>query len=303
MSAKARAAFVRAQAKINLFLRVGGRNTDGYHDLLTLFQRIDLADDVVVRVETATREVRCSGPVLPAQGLGPAEQNLAYRAAAAYAEHAGWPDGFDIEITKRIPVGGGLGGGSADAAATLRALDTLAPRPVGEEALFQIARTLGADVAFLTTSLVTSVAGGRGDLLYPSELPRPLSPRNVVLLIPPFSVATGDAYGWLDSDRPNAPDPAFRMTSTGDPWDVVERAAAKYGNDFEAPVEKRHPELADWRLRLDQLGARIARLSGSGSTVFGVFDGRPPADASLPSAVQIVRTQTSARVVQVEAQK
>jgi 4-diphosphocytidyl-2-C-methyl-D-erythritol kinase len=105
-----RAGRVAAQAKINLALRVLAREVSGYHQIETLFCRIALADTVVVRIVARERSLDCHGA-----DLGPIEANLAYRAAAAYAAARGWPDGFAIEIEKRIPVGGGLGGGSADA--------------------------------------------------------------------------------------------------------------------------------------------------------------------------------------------
>src|SRR6185503_11221787 len=112
-----RIARVQAQAKVNLFLRVGPprRDAGGYHDIATLFQRIDLADDLIVRAGGSSRSIDCAGPQLPPEGLGDPQKNLAFRAAEAYAEHVGRPRGFSIELTKRIPVGGGLGGGSADA--------------------------------------------------------------------------------------------------------------------------------------------------------------------------------------------
>src|SRR5688572_7964745 len=112
-----RVARVQAQAKVNLVLRVGARSLDGYHDIATVFQRIDLADEIVVRLGGVSRSIDCTGPQFPSVGLGPPESNLAFRAALAYAERATWIRGFAIEVTKNIPVGGGLGGGSADAGA------------------------------------------------------------------------------------------------------------------------------------------------------------------------------------------
>src|SRR5262249_54570602 len=130
-------------------------------------------------------------------GLGPAEKNLAYRAAVAYAEATGWPHGFAIEVDKRIPVGGGLGGGSADAGAVLRALDALSPKPLGHR-LVELATPLGADVPFMTIESRMALAWGRGERLLPL---RPLASRGVILVIPPFGVGTADAYGWVSTDR------------------------------------------------------------------------------------------------------
>ncbi|MGH2897799.1 MAG: hypothetical protein ACRDMZ_03935, partial [Solirubrobacteraceae bacterium] len=101
----------------------------------------------------------CSGPALPAGGLGPTEQNLAFRAATAYAAQTGWPAGFAIEIVKQVPVGGGLGGGSADAGAVLRILDALSPNPLGAK-LVELATQLGADVPFMTIDSPMALAWG-----------------------------------------------------------------------------------------------------------------------------------------------
>jgi 4-diphosphocytidyl-2-C-methyl-D-erythritol kinase len=125
-----RVARVAAQAKVNLRLRILAREASGYHQIETLFLRLALADDVVVRATSGARSLDAAGSV-DARQLGPVERNLAWRAASAYSEVTGWPAGFAIELTKHIPVGGGLGGGSANAGAVLRALDARAPTPIG----------------------------------------------------------------------------------------------------------------------------------------------------------------------------
>jgi len=298
-----RIARVQAQAKLNLFLRVGARESDGYHQLLTLFHRIDLADDLTVRVGGLERSLRCSGPALPAEGLGPAEANLAMRAATLYAHACDWPDGFVIELVKRIPVGGGLGGGSADAGAVLRALDALSPRPMGD-GLRELAAQLGADVPFLASDRVAAFAIDRGNELMSPQLTEPaLTPRPVVLLLPAFGVSTADAYRWLDeADRPRASN-GHSLGRGRWSWSTVEQLAGDVGNDFEAVVEQRHPDLRACRERLQTAGARIARMSGSGSTVFGIFEAPPTAIDGLPNQVTQLATRTSARVVQVEARE
>src|SRR5258707_1321972 len=138
-----RSAKTSAQAKINLMLRVLGREPSGYHQLETVFQRLDLADEVTVRIGGESRSVDCTGEAMPPGGLGSPEDNLAFRAAVAYHGATGWPGTFSIEIMKRIAVGAGLGGGSADAGAVLRILDTLSPRPLGIR-LLELAAPLGA---------------------------------------------------------------------------------------------------------------------------------------------------------------
>ena len=139
-----RAARTLAQAKINLALRVFGKEPDGYHSIETVFLRLDLGDDVEVRTTTGERSLHC----FEMRDKRP-EENLAYRADALYTEETGWTKGFEIEIVKNVPIGGGLGGGSADAAAVLRILNALATRPISSEKLVELAGRLGSDVPFL----------------------------------------------------------------------------------------------------------------------------------------------------------
>lgn len=300
-----RVARARAQAKVNLTLVVGPKDDSGYHEIFTVFQRLDLADDVVVRADvTGGRSLDCTGPRMPEGGLGPVERNLAYRAATAYAEHTGWPGSFSIELVKHIPAGGGLGGGSADAGAILRALDALAPQPVGAEAIEEIAVRLGADVPFLTSAHALAGGAGRGERLYPED---PLPDMSVALVVPAFGVSTADAYRWLDEARAGASEAASTNLGRGialrvpemtvESWDDI---AAASMNHFEPVVEQRHPELGDYRRRLEARGAFLARMSGSGSTVFGLFDGPSPDAGDLGVNALVIPTRTSDRVVQVE---
>lgn len=294
-----RAARVAAQAKINLYLRIGPADATGYHTIETIFQRIDLADDVVIRIPERGRSLDVSGPQLPRDGLGPTEKNLAYRAGLAYYGAAGWPSTFAIEVVKHIPVGGGLGGGSADAAAVLRALDALSPRPIGGTRLMELAATLGADVPFLVSPHVRAFGWGRGERLSPATA---LPDRPVLLVIPPFGIATADAYRWVDEDEAGTLIDALARPQgsdmvAGDPWAGMIEAAH---NDFELPVERRHAVLADVRRLLRDAGAEIALLSGSGSTVAGVFRDQVCELATLPEGMRVVATRTSASVVRVE---
>lgn len=294
-----RVARARAQAKVNLMLRIGPEDGSGYHQLLTLFQRIDLADDVVVRVGGTARALDCEGPRLPPGGLGEPEANLAFRAALAYAERANWVRGFSIELAKNVPVGGGLGGGSADAGAVLRALEALTPTPLGSATLSEISRSLGADVAFLAGEHALAIGSGRGDHVAGLE---PLPEREVLLAVPNFGIATADAYRALDSDGggsyapPRADYEVVGMTDV-DTWEDIAETST---NDFERVLEPRFPVLRQLREGFDAAGARIARLSGSGSTVFGVFDGAAPRPERLGFEALIIPTRTSSRVVQVE---
>ncbi len=284
---------VRAQAKINLYLRVLAREASGYHSIETIFQRLDFGDDVTVRIANG-RSLDCHGDAMPAAGLGPVEKNLAFRAAVAYADATGFPKGFAIDIDKHIPVGGGLGGGSADAGAVLRALDTLSPNPLGPR-LAELGAALGADVPFMAIASPMALAWGRGERMLPL---RPLEPRAVVLLVPDFPIGTAEAYDWVAADRGSyQPEGHLLAADSLATWAGVAALAA---NEFEPVVARRHPQIAYLVESLAALGAAPAMMTGSGSTVFGVFapESNLAALGGNLGATPIV-TRTSDRVVRV----
>jgi 4-diphosphocytidyl-2-C-methyl-D-erythritol kinase len=288
---------VEAQAKLNLFLRVLAREASGYHQIETLFCRIALSDTVTVRVTPGRKTIECAGERIPAGGLGPPEKNLAWRAASAYAEVTGFPSGFDISIEKRIPVGGGLGGGSADAGGVLRALNAINPRPITTPALLQIAAALGADVPFLTQGESTlALAWGRGEQM---ALLSALPPSAVWLLVPEESVNTADAYRWLDDSGRQVGHTAVtahQLTT----WAGVSAIA---GNDFEAVVSEHVPVVGRLlaNLRRDEVrillgSAAMVLLSGSGSCVAVVMGERAPQRLEPPpplGGVSVLETETS----------
>ena len=295
MSVEAR---VVAQAKVNLILRVLAREASGYHAIETLFLRLAHGDEIVVRASERSHErtLRCDGPAIPSNGLGPVERNLAYRAAVAYADTTGWPSGFAIEIVKEIPVGGGLGGGSADAGAVLRALDALSPNPLGPR-LVELATPLGADVPFLSIDSPMALAWGRGERLFPVAAP---PARPVALVVPAFGVATAEAYGWVSSSRGEyRPRGAVLNPSDLATWEAIAEVAA---NDFEPVVAARHPEIRMAVEGLQRSGAILAMMSGSGSACFGIFDEPPKgAEVMVPEGCKVLMTQTAERVVPVES--
>ena len=291
---------IAAQAKLNLHLRILGREDSGYHSLETIFHRIDLADDLTVEITASERTLDLTGA-----DTGPVESNLAWRAAVAYAEHSGWPNGFRIELVKRIPMGAGLGGGSADAAAVLRALNALSPRPMPTRGLLTLAARLGSDIPFLASDAVAALAWGRGErMLALAPLPR----HDVLLMTPAFSVSTADAYRWLDEDRvlhANAREsmnetPSVREAVLFDSFDVSSwaRIAGFARNDFESVVATRHPEIIEHLSRLRNSRATFAGMTGSGSTLFGVLDS-PPNYAKVPEEhrARVITTRTSIDVV------
>ena len=287
-----------AQAKINLALRVLAREESGYHQIETVFQRIALGDVVHVRTGGSARSLDAAGPAMPGSGLGPVEGNLAWRAATLYASVAGWPGGFAIELDKRVPVGGGLGGGSADAAAVLRILNTLAPEPLSPLALLQIAVRLGADVPFLTSPASLALAWGRGERML--ALP-PLPAREVALVVPDFSVATAEAYGWVAEARREAaaaPHAELLVAEEFASWDRVDLAMR---NDFQMVVGARHPRVIRIARALrERLGASSALMSGSGSVIFALYDAPPDPEAlGRETGARVLLTRTATRVEEV----
>ena len=286
---------IAAQAKLNLHLKILARETSGFHSLETIFHRIDLADDLLIEIKSSGRSLDVEGA-----DVGPAESNLAWRAVEAFADRTGWPSGFNIELRKRIPHGAGLGGGSADAAAVLRALNSIAPEPVSQHDLLAMAFSLGSDVPFLASDAVMALAWGHGERML--SLP-PLPRYDILLMTPPFTVSTADAYRWLDEDRAAGGGHEGSAALAMDSVDISTwHAIAKFAkNDFEFPVAIRHPELREYLDRLRNSRAIFAAMTGSGSTIFGVLDS-PPNYAKVPEEHRrrVTTTKTSIDVVQPE---
>jgi 4-diphosphocytidyl-2-C-methyl-D-erythritol kinase len=264
----------RAHAKVNLDLRVLGTRADGYHELRTVFQTIDLCDEIVCAARRGPFELKCRTPGVPLD-----RANLVWKAAVALWTEMGRPgEPCDTQVTiaKRIPIAAGLGGGSADAAAALLALARLwggAPLPF----LRELAGTIGADVPFFLSG-GTALGLGRGEEIYPLvDLPR----HWVVVVRPPFGVSTAEAYSWYDEDRAAGLREPRDLQVLPVPWPT---RAAQMINDLEPPVVRRHPEIGALRTLLRDAGAVAAAMSGSGSAVFGLFRSRAAAAATLRPA-------------------
>jgi len=254
---------IQAHAKVNLFLRVLAREDDGYHGIETLFCRLELADTVVV-VPTAH-----PGATLEVEGAdtGPLEENLALRAARAVQASVQRPLGLHLALTKRIPVGAGLGGGSADAAAALAGANQLHHNAVPQAELMHHAARLGADVPFCLSGAPLALAWGHGERLLTLD-PLPSAP--VLLLSPPVEVNTAEAYRWLDAGRTSRVDRgAIRLDAAAlAGWSDVARMA---GNDFESPVFGRLPVVRDAFEAVARTRPLLCRMTGSGSTLLAVY--------------------------------
>ncbi len=252
-----------ARAKINVFLRVLRRREDGYHELESLVVPLSLSDRVTVRAaETLRVGIRGReglASAVPAGGL-----NLALVAALALADSCEAGGGAEIDIEKRIPVAAGLGGGSADAAATLTALDELWGCRLDPASLADIAARVGSDVPALLAGGPVLVEG-RGERIAPASVPSLWW----VIVSFDFGIRSPDAYRWWDEDgAPTGPDPApvVGAAAAGEP----EALGPLLFNDLEAPVFARHPEVGDAKERLLSAGALGAAMTGSGSSVIGL---------------------------------
>jgi 4-diphosphocytidyl-2-C-methyl-D-erythritol kinase len=275
---------VNAFAKINLSLRIKAKRSDGFHEVQTILQSIDLSDRLTCEATRGPFQIHCTAPGIPTD-----RTNLVWRAAQGLWEAAGRdgaPRDATVALLKRIPSQAGLGGGSSDAAATLLALRELWKLDVPDDAVVAIAARLGSDVPFFLVG-GTALGLGRGEEVYPlANLPRAW----VVLIFPPFGVSTADAYAWLESFRARkavAPEPRWLP----DTWlgKIVPLT-----NDLEPPVLERHPVIGKLTGRLTRMGADLAAMSGSGSTVFGVFRTAAAAEQALAG---LHRAGTNALVV------
>ena len=262
----------RAPAKINLWLRVFGRDARGYHGIESLFQLIGLEDDVVV--ETAAAGVTLRGA--PA-ALGAVEDNLVFRAATRFLAAAGARGGVAVTLTKRIPWNAGLGGASSDAAATLAAMNRLFGGPLSDEDLLELAAALGSDVPFFLSGSPLALGWGRGERLL--ALP-PLPSRPVLVVPPPAPVRTADAYAWLDKERGAKDTGEYAAVISADAFTSWASVRARSHNDFESVVAARLPEIGHWLDRLRETEAFLVRLAGSGGALVALFDSVPARDAA-----------------------
>jgi len=258
-----------APAKLNLFLHVTGRRADGYHTLQTAFRLIDLADTLRFSPREDGR-VRLQRPLA---GVPP-EQDLCVRAAALLKDATGYPGGIDIELDKRIPMGGGLGGGSSDAATVLVVLNHLWRLGLKREELQRLALKLGADVPLFVFG-ENAFAEGVGEKLTPLALPQAW----YLVLVPPVQVPTAAVFAAPELTREAKP---IKITAF---FDGLKRRALR--NDLEPVVCKRYPEVARYLAWLKQHG--VARMSGSGACVYAEFSTESAAyaaQAQLPPAMQ-----------------
>ncbi len=259
-----------AYAKLNLGLRILGRRSDGFHDILSVFQTVDLCDRLVFEPAAQGQIIlSCDDADLPA---GP--ENLVYQAVLAFRSYTGMDRGVEVAIEKRIPMAAGLGGGSSDAAAVLRVLNRVWDAGLSGDALREIGASIGSDVPFFVRQKGTAVVSGRGehvryvpwsgDVVY-------------VLVCPGFQVGTGWAFANYKKT----------LTGHGDYDSFINFAKdlpvsgffERIENDFLPLIVQSFPETRGILSRLTDAGAIAASMSGSGSTLYGVFESRDAAEA------------------------
>ncbi len=271
---KSQSLTLKAPAKINLFLKILNRRSDGYHEIESLMQKITLFDLLHLSRQGDSVSLSCNGRPVPEN-----RENLVYRAARAFFSATGITPGVQIILEKKIPVAAGLGGGSSDAAAVLYGLNRLLSADLGLESLMDIGLQLGADVPFFLQDCSGAVATGIGECIRKVKSIRDYW---ILLVNPGFEVSTKWAYE------------NFPLTSSANPY-ILARGREmdrnlntvppglfeELGNDLEVVTINRYPEIGDIKKELKKAGAVTALMSGSGPTVFGLFSGKKQAQRSF----------------------
>lgn len=266
---------IRSPAKINLLLNILGRRPDGFHKLETLLHPVGLFDKLSLEPAGQGIVLTCSDPTLPAD-----PSNLVWRAAAAFLDATGLRSGVRLHLEKRIPREAGLGGGSANAAATLRGLNQLFGCPLPSARLHELAAALGSDVPFFLQDK-PALATGRGEQIQPLDPFPALAGYWVLLIHPGFGISTAWAYRAL-ARHPEAlrgrPGRARELVQTLQLGDVAQATTQLY-NSLEAPAFTKFPWLALARDFLAENGAPASRMSGSGTALFALTATRDQAGA------------------------
>ncbi len=268
---------IAAHAKINLFLRVLSRESTGFHGIETLLCLIDLADELTVQ------RIPAGGVVeLDVEGgdTGPAEDNLAVRAARQMLQATGARFGVRVNLKKNIPIRAGLGGGSSDAAATLHAVNALADGAVPRHEVLQFAAKLGSDIPFLASGAPMALAWNRGERLFRVATPPPAP---TLLAVPPVGISTAEAYQALSRLQGDPLPRGSVILDAGalESWGGIGRLG---GNDFEPVVGTKEPRVRELFERVAGTGPLLVRMSGSGSAIVAIYR----SDADLANAVSTI---------------
>ncbi|MBO4438289.1 MAG: 4-(cytidine 5'-diphospho)-2-C-methyl-D-erythritol kinase [Spirochaetaceae bacterium] len=258
-----------APAKLNLTLRVLPKRADGFHNIESIFQKIRLCDELTV---TRSASAGCS---LQVHGMELPAENTVQKAFSLFAEVAEIREGIAVDLVKHIPSGAGMGGGSSDAAALLRALNSLFSANVPQKVLVEIAEKIGSDVPFFLYG-DCAIVSGRGEIVRPIEGRRDLY---FVVICPDVHSSTKEAYGLVDEWNMNNTVSKVEWPSLDELEGIYKRPADKwvFANSFTQPLISRYPEIQRALAAITDVGADFADMTGSGSTVFGVFEAKQKA--------------------------
>lgn len=258
-------------AKINLYLEVLSKRSDGYHNIHTLFERVNLGDTITLRKTAAGIRITTNDPALPT-----GKNNLAYKAAALLKSECGLKEGVMIQIKKRTPMQSGLGGGSSNAATVLMGLNQLWGLNLSKKRLISLGAQLGSDVAFFLLETSFAIGEGRGEVLKPIWIPRAKIWH--CLVKPPFNSSTKEAYqalkpSFLTSKKANVTLCAHSI-QRGD-WQGL---SSLLTNSLELTLNKKVTRIFKIKKLLLENGAKVSLMTGSGSAVFGVFSSKSEAN-------------------------
>lgn len=271
---------IEAFAKINLGLSIGMPDEAGFHPLLGIFHSTGPCDSLRIKRKPGIVAARQSGSAIQVHGSFdcPPESTSIFKAAKLFFEHCGIDDRISVEVEKRIPAMGGMGGGSSDAAATLAGLDALYRTGLGRETLRSLGAVLGSDVPFFFGSAAALVSG-RGEIVEPIE---PRTDFGILLVSPGFGVSTGWAYSRLDAWRTGRGDAATLDNAVSQPGSVERENLVRqfrspirdwnFKNDFSPMLNEHFPVYERLETMLQDAGARYVSITGSGSTMYGIFD-------------------------------
>lgn len=251
---------VKAPAKINLCLKVLRKRPDGYHDIYSIMQKVSLYDSIYLTVGSKRIIVETDNPAVPS-----GRENLAFRAAELFFSSTGIKKGIKIFIKKRIPSGAGLGGGSSDAGAVLKTLNRIFGTGMKTKELIGLAQQIGSDVPFFVFPSVSAIVEGRGELLRPVSIPE----KWYLLVNPGIHISTAWAYNKLDKVK-------NILTNHKNSFKILDLNKRSFlkglSNDFEKVSMEKYPVLNDIKRHLKKAGAITSVMSGSGSTIAGIFN-------------------------------
>jgi len=252
---------IHAPAKVNLFLQVLNKRPDGYHNISSLMQAVTLFDILKFKkISDSVCKVRLAGENTPT-----ISDNLIVKAYDLMKSSFNLSEGIEVTLEKRIPIAAGLGGGSSDCAATIKAINQLMRLNLERKELLEIAAKLGSDIPFFF-SKGQAIISGRGEIIEESGFPVDYK---IILVMPELTFSTKEGYADLKMDLTCHKRP-YNLKSSKSLDDFFEKVA-DFGNDFEKVQFEKHPKLGEIRKNLLNCGAKFARMSGSGSTIFGVF--------------------------------